>query len=125
MLERRKTIRKLVNIPMNISLFETRQGEVTPIQVEGDIVDIAINGLCLEIKVHSDCIWETLKDYTPDKVFRMHLEVPSHGHKLVADGTVAWCRTNEFENKSIQFGMFLHRMEEATCEEWYCFVEKL
>ncbi len=46
-MERRKTIRKLVNISMNLSLFETTEEGSVPIKVEGDIVDIAINGLCL------------------------------------------------------------------------------
>ncbi len=124
-MERRQTIRKPANISINLSLSEKVDGKIVPIKVEADIIDIAINGLCLEIKIHSDEIWETLKDYNPNKVFRMHLEAPSHDHTLVADGTVAWCRTNEFENKSLQIGMFLHNMEEATCEEWYRFVEKL
>ena len=124
-MERRQTIRKPANISINLALSEKIDGKIVPIKVEAEIIDIAINGLCLEIKIHSDEIWATLKDYNPDKVFRMHLEAPSHGHKLVADGTVAWCRTNEFENKSLQIGMFLHNMEEATCEEWYRFVEKL
>ena len=124
-MERRKTIRKVVDIPINLSLFQEIDNDVVPIHMEADIVDIAINGLCLEIKIHSDAIWELLKDYTPDKVFRMHLEVPDHGHTLIADGTVAWCRTNELESRSLQVGMFLHNMADTTCEEWYQFVEKL
>lgn len=124
-MERRKTIRKPANILINLSLFEKIEGKEVPLQLEAEIIDIAINGLCLELKIHCDEIWEILKDYTPDKVFRMHLEAPSHGHRLIADGTVAWCRTNELEDKSLQIGMFLHNMEEATCEEWYRFVEKL
>jgi hypothetical protein len=124
-MERRKTIRKPTNITINLSLFQEIDGKTVPIRMKADIVDIAINGLCLEIKIHSDEIWEILKDYSPDKCFRMHLEAPSHDHKLIADGTVAWCRTNELENKSLQMGMFLHNMEDTTCEEWYRFVEKL
>lgn len=125
MIERRKTIRKPVSIPMSISLFVTEGGESKSIQLEGDIRDIAINGVCLEVKIHSNKIWDTLKNYKPDKIFRMHLEVPSHGHLLVADGTVSWYRVNELENKSLQVGMFLNHMDKETCEEWYRFVKEL
>jgi hypothetical protein len=126
MIERRKTARKQAKVPMKISLFEEGK-ESASVQLEGNTRDIGLNGFGLEIKVRSQEIWEKLKDFTSDtgKVFLLHMEVLSSEKKLVADGTVAWCRITSPEEKEIQIGVFLNRMDAAIREEWHRFVEQL
>jgi hypothetical protein len=127
MIERRLIIRKRVKIPMRISFFEEEEKDTPLIQLEGDIRDITINGIGLEVKVRSHKIWEKLKDFDPkvEKDFYLHLEILSSEKKIAAYGTAAWCLVTDSEKKELRIGIFLNQMDANSSEEWYRFVEKL
>lgn len=125
--ERRQAIRKQVKIPMRISLFEEKERDTPLIQMEGDIRDITMNGIGLEVKVISQELWEKLKDFDPmtGKDFYLHLEVLSSDKKLVAYGTAIWCLVADSEKRELRIGIFLNQMDANNRAELYRFMEKL
>jgi hypothetical protein len=112
---------------MRISLFKEEERDTPLIQLEGDIRDITINGIGLEVKVRSHELWEKLKDFDPisEKDFYLHLEILSTEKKFVAYGTAVWCLVTNSEKRELRIGIFLNQMDANNREEWYRFVEKL
>ena len=127
MIERRQAVRKQVNIPMKISLFEKKEEYENSIQFEGNAKDISINGFGLEMKISCVEIWEKLRNFTPDtkKSFLLRLEVLASEKKLWANGTIAWCHVTDLEKKELRIGIFLNRMDAIIREEWYQYLDKL
>lgn len=127
MIERRRAIRKRVKIPMKISFFKGEERDTPVLQFEGDIRDITINGIGLEVNVRSHEIWEKVEDFGPltESDFHLHLEILSTEKKFVAYGTAAWCLVTDSEKKELRLGIFLNQMKAEEREKWYRYVEKI
>ncbi len=126
MIEKRISVRKPVMIPAKIALFEEGEGYENSLQMEGNISDVTISGVGLEVKTRSTEAWEKLKDFSSHKgiVFLLRLKIPPYEKKFAVDCTMAWCFVTGLEEKELRMGVYLNQMDTQNHEEWYRFVEK-